>query len=62
MVNRSTATSELVHVAEIKCKVFSYFIYFVNSKPNTEIRRMLCHVDLIKVSRKRKVVIIVFEM
>jgi hypothetical protein len=33
-----------------------------NSKQNIEIRRMLGNEDLIKVSRKCKVVIIVFEM
>jgi hypothetical protein len=39
-----------------------FFIYFVNSASNIENRKMLCDVDLMKVSTKRKVVIIVFEM
>jgi hypothetical protein len=61
-VNRSITASEIVHVAKIKCQVFLFFIYFENSTPNIEIRRVLCYVYLIKVSRKRKVVIMVFEM
>jgi hypothetical protein len=39
-----------------------FFIYFVNTTPDIKIRRMLCDVDMIKVSRKREVIILVFEM
>jgi hypothetical protein len=50
MANRSIATSELVHVAKIMCLMLSFFIYFENSTINIEIRRMLYHIALIKVS------------
>jgi hypothetical protein len=59
-VNRSNATSELVHVTKVRCQqrvVVIFFINFVTSTPNIEVRRMLCHVDFINISRKRKVVI-----
>jgi hypothetical protein len=56
-----------VHVTKVRCQqrervVIFLYIYFVNSTPNIEVRRMLCHVDFINISRKRKVFIIVFKM